>query len=464
MTMKVMLIQPLHASREPGPFTLGIGYIARAIKEAGCHVELLDIHALKLGRSRILNRVREYQPDIIGISAFSTQYTQVAHLCRDIKEFWTGRLIVGGGLTTFNPELVLKNTKADISVVGEGDETITDILGNLNNLDQVKGIWYRDNGTIHQNEPRAYISNLDALPYADYDIFPLDVYFKHTRLLGGYGNRVVNIVTSRGCPYNCRFCSRTMRGVRFRSIDNVADELQLLKSKYNIDGVIINDELMMVRKSRVYELCRVMKDLQLKWGCQGRVNIVDVDVLKAMKDSGCLFVGYGIESGSQQILDAMDKKTTVEQNEHAIRETLKVGIIPIIQMMIGYPGETRETVMETVGLMDRVHCSLPLPDSTGPSLSLTIPLPGSPLYEEVKKQGRVADEVAYLGKIATGFYHSGRVVMNLTDMSDRELLGLKAWAERQIYLNFRNYVLKRPWLFIRFLFGRFRKRLQPIVG
>jgi radical SAM superfamily enzyme YgiQ (UPF0313 family) len=225
---------------------------------------------------------------------------------------------------------VLEKTGADICVISEGDITIKSLMENFNSPEKVPGIYYRQGGRIVSTPPQKYVEDSDSIPFPLYDIFPLDIYFQHMGLFGVMARRTINIITSRGCPYRCNFCSRTLSGVRLRSADNIIAEISLLKEKYSIDSVYFNDELFVVSKKRAIELCDRLKPLDLRWGCQGRSNIVDLDLLKRMKSAGCVSVAYGVESGSQKILDNMNQHATVAENEMAIKNTLKAGLIPIV--------------------------------------------------------------------------------------------------------------------------------------
>lgn len=446
--MKVLLIQPPHAGREPSLFPLGLGYIAAALKEIGCEVEVFDIHAHNYSRKETTQKLEKLGYDLVGINAFSTQYSYIKWLTAELKKYHQGKIILGGPLPTYNPSLVLEKTDADICVISEGDATIKEIVENINNLERVRGIYFSQDGEIIATPSREYLKDVNGIPLPPYDIFPMDIYFKHISLFGAPARKTMNLITARGCPYRCNFCSRTITGARFRTIDNVIEEIKTLKKRYAIDSVLFNDELVVVSRKRVRELCDKIRDLNIIWGCQGRANTIELDLLKYMKKAGCVYVGYGIESGSQKILDNMNKGVTVAQNEKAIRETLKTGLTPVIQMMFGYPGEDEGTIKETVDLLKRIHCSVPLPNSPEPQLSLTTPLPGSPLYDQVLKEGLIKDEDEYLSKIELGYSRGSPVIINFTKFTNEELFALKEKAEREIYANYKGYLRRHPWKYV----------------
>jgi radical SAM superfamily enzyme YgiQ (UPF0313 family) len=199
----------------------------------------------------------------------------------------------------------------------------------------------------------------------------------------------------------------------------------------------------LVNKKRAYELCEKIKPLKVYWNCQGRVNTVDLELLKAMKAAGCTNVGYGVESGSQKILNNMNKKATVKQNELAITNTLKAGMIPVVQMIYGYPGEDQETIRETLEFFDKIHFYPPVGYGKA-HVSLMTPLPGSRIYEELVADGRIRSEEAYLLELEQGYYIGCSLRMNLTKFNDDELLTRHTELIKQLYVNYRKNIYKHP--------------------
>jgi radical SAM superfamily enzyme YgiQ (UPF0313 family) len=444
--MNVLLIQPPHKGRSPSLFPIGIGYVAKSLMDIGCKVDILDIHAEGIDKDEVCKRIAKLKTDLVGINAFSTQYKYIRWLAPEIKRCTKVPIVLGGPLATHNSELVLKNTDVDICVVGEGDITIKDLVKE-EDLHRVKGICFKEDGQVINNPPREEIVDLDGIGLIPYEIFHMDVYFRYIRLWGGNAKRVINLITSRGCPYNCNFCSRTFQGVRYRSINNVVSEIKVLKGKYNIEGILFNDELVIACKKRAYELCEEMMKIGVQWGCQGRANLVDPKLLKTMKKAGCVYVGYGIESGSQKVLNNMNKKVTVEQDKKAIIDTLKAGMVPVAQMIFGYPGEDVRTVQETIDFYNEVHYSPPTPEYKPAELNLITPLPGSSLYDYCIQSGKILDEEEYLLKIEKGYDRGCPLLVNFTDFPDDELLRLKDETEEIIYTNYRKYLRRHPILF-----------------
>jgi anaerobic magnesium-protoporphyrin IX monomethyl ester cyclase len=428
----VLLVQPPHyfgeESREPSFFPLGLGYVATSTLKAGHSVDVLDIWAGQFDREEVLKRICRLKYDVVGISAFSTQYDYVKWLVSALKSVHkSGKVVVGGALATHSFEVVLKNTGVDACVVGEGEETFPDLLNNLDDLYAVKGIAFIDDGKVIRMAEREYMKNLDIVGFPAWNLFPVETYLKNCRV---YGTSVLalNVITARGCPYRCRFCSKTFRNVRYRSVGNVMEEIIELKKRFQIKGVVFCDELFLGNRNRAYEFCDRLEELRLKWSCQGRANLVDLDLLKQMKKAGCVEVGFGVESGSQQILDSMCKQLSVEQSERAVKASVKAGLITTVQMMYGYPGESLETLNETVKLFER------LPYVGMGKMSTTTPLPGSELYDETLRKGLIKNEEEYLLGLGSGYCFSGKApFVNLTGFSEKQFYEVKAQTEERIW-------------------------------
>jgi len=431
--MKVLLIQPPHYfegfSREPDNVPLGLAYLARSLLDHGHQVQVLDIWAHQYVREQILDDLKRREYDVIGIGALSTQYNYVKWLTTELKALSDAPIILGGALPTHSSDTVLNHTPVDFCVIGEGEQTLPELLDHLNTPEFVQGIAFRKDGQVHHTPERPYVQDLDTIPFPEWDVFPTDLYLRvnHMGLHAGY--RTINLVAHRGCPYSCRYCSLTFRSVRWRSIGNIVQEIQILQQKYGIQAIDFNDELLAISKKRMYELCEGLKPLKIWWNCQGRVNIVDHDLMKAMKDAGCVAIGFGIESGSQRILDAMDRRQTIEQSKTALLNARKLGIEPIIQIIFGYPGESDKTIQENIEFFREVRMR--------PSGFFTLtPLPGTEIYRRAFAEGRITDEDAYLQELDWG-YNSGRpLLVNFTDLADNEFFQKKRDMEASIDANY----------------------------
>lgn len=427
-------------------FPLGLMYIASAINLIGGHeVEILDIFGSQYSNEDV-TRILKYQSwDIIGINAFSTQYSYFKWIAEECKKrLPDGLLIAGGPLATYSSKTLMSKTAIDVCVLGEGEDTISSILQNSGSFSGIPGICYKSGDKSISEKNLQYIKDIDNLPFPDYDLLPTkDIYFHNLGITGATSRRNANVITSRGCPYSCGFCSKTIKRSRIRTVDSVIEEIQTLKEKFGITGVGILDELAITSKERGYEICEKIKPLKLYWDCQCRANLVDYDLFRAMKNAGCTAVGLGVESGSQKILDAMKKKTTVRQNEEAIQNARKAGLQPVVQMIYGYQGEDHATVNDTIEMFNRIHFYPPFGHSEC-NFNLMTPLPGSPIYEELVSSGRITAEEDYLMLLDSGYYIDSPLLINVSNFNDEELLEAKNNMEDQILRNYREYARYRP--------------------
>lgn len=458
---KIVLIQApigdgskVLCERKDIPF--GIAYVAKSLLNAGYEVEILDIYGSLfynnspfLERKNVIEAIKNIKADYIGISALSTQFAYVKWLASEIKKYHKKPLILGGKLPTYSAKVVLEHIDVDVCVVGEGEQTMVDLLKNIDTLDKVVGIAYKKDGEIIITKGRQYIENIDDIGFPPYELFDMSIYtdnflFHSDRSINKFGlgtigkkYKAVAVLTGRGCPYSCNFCSKSFMGFRFRSVDNIIEEIKYLKDNYNVDAIHFADELAVWQKKRTRELIRKIKPLNVLWDCQARVNTVDYELLKEMKSAGCIGIGFGVESGSNDILKRMDKRITAEESEASIKAAMQVGLTIKIQLMLGYPGETRATAMKTVELMKRC-CTY------GRRMAIVIALPGSQLYVDAFKQGLIKNEVEYLEKIMMGYGGAGPIAINFTDMNDEELLALKNEAEKMMSRNYMKYLLQHP--------------------
>lgn len=443
---KILLIQPLHEKAhlkrgERGSFNFpyGIGSIAAVLENNGFEVKVLDVQAEQIEKEEVAERIKNTDFDILGISAFSTQYNRVRELADFVKTNLKEKIIVvGGALATHSAKLTIETTLVDFCVIGEGEKTIIDLLSNLDNYENVKGIAFKKDNQIIFTPERPYIENLDDLPRPAYHLFPIEKYLKYNSVAGGYGLkskrrfrrplRAMSLITQRGCPYRCGFCSRNFSGARFMSAKRVIEEIKFLKEKYNLECIHISDELFLTSKARVEEFLPMIKDLKITWFCQGRVNLVNEELLKKMKDAGCVCIGYGIESGSQRILDDMKKDTTIKQIEDAMLMAKRINLHVKVQLIFGYPGEDENSVQETIDLFKRVK-------HPARRFNYIVPLPGSEIYEDALAEGRIKDEAEYLKQVEVGGGHH-KVLVNYTPWPDERVMEMKKRAEKAMLENY----------------------------
>ena len=358
---------------------LGLGYIASKLILDGFKVEIIDMAALDLSLNRLKREVEQREPKIVGITAETLTYKNALKAAKLVKEVDSRILtVLGGPHVTFLAEKALTNSQVDVVVRREGEITMSEVarrfLRGNGNLENIEGITYRKDGHIISNPERPLIEDLDSLPFPARELFPLDRY----RVPG-------TLITSRGCPSKCIFCSAgAMYGGRYRvrSPESVASEVHHMIEKFNFDKFFIADDTFTVFRDRTRKICRSISDLNVQWFCESRVNTVNKEILKEMAESGCRVIQYGVESGSQKILNSIRKGITVEQVRKAVKWSVEVGIIPVCSFMVPHPEDTLETIEETRKFMEELK-------SLGALvvISLTTPFPGTYLYDHAKELG-----------------------------------------------------------------------------
>jgi len=448
--MNILLINPpIREWSKPNVFPLGLGYIAAVLLQEGHDVEVLDINAYRWDKAEVESRIREANFDVVGVGGIISVYKYIKWLVSMIKEYHPDKkIIVGGSVGSSIPKIMLERNPVDVVCIGEGEETVGElvkVLEDNGDLSLVRGIWYKDSsGRACCTEKRPPIKDLDSIPLPAWDLFPMDIYLRNpvgapnrNKWVDGSadGERVLsmNLFATRGCPYQCIYCYHDFmgQGYRHRSPEKVVEEIRILYERYGVPYFHFIDDEFVTKKDFVYEFCRLLKIFsgkigrKITWGCAGRANLMTEDLIAAMADAGCVLIGYGIESGSQRMLDLIKKKVTVEQARNAVRLTKKHLGWADSSFMIGYPGETRETVQETIDFCKEA-------DLVPEVIFFLTPYPGTELYSMALERGKIEDEEEYI----LGLGEQGeKIRVNFTDFSDDQLYEvqtgmikeLKAW-------------------------------------
>ena len=440
--MKILLINPL--DREflpPSMFPLGLGYVASSLRNAGHEIDVLDLNGNRDdGLLELKKRLTKNHFDLIGMTSIITQYGKVKDLGKFVKSFSPSTpLVIGGAGPTSVPLLYLKNCYADIVCIGEGENTIKEIADCIekeNPLDKCAGIAFKNEfNEINITPERDHIVDINTIPMPAWDIFRYsDIYMENFLFKFGK-NRGMSILSTRGCPGHCTYCMCNFgHKLRMRSPENICKEIEALISRYNVKHIHFIDDTFITTPKRIIALCDAFKMQfpEITWSANARANLVNPDILKYMAESGCISVAYGIESGSPKILKEMKKGVTVEQANDAIKWTREAGINLTTYFMIGFPGETPETIRETVEFCKN--------NRVGGEFFFATPFPGTELYQYARKNHIINDEDLYLE-------YAGEVrdfLVNLTNMSNEQLFTLKenAEAEVQKHLKMYNIVIK----------------------
>lgn len=367
--VKIVLINPPHPylADQKRNQPLGIMYLASMLEKEYYNVQLVDL--CYIDEEDWIKKIPE--ADIFGISATTLDYLRSIKIAKKIKQTYSDCItVLGGAHATATPKTI--DSIFDKVVVGEGELAFLDLLKDYNN-----GI----NKRFYQ---KSHISNIDTIPFPSRHLLPLDSVISYS--LVEKGKPATSLITSRGCNHNCSFCgSRTMWGnrVRFRSVDNVIAEIEQVISDYNIRHFRFHDDTMTMNKKRLLELCKRMEPLDIHWRAHTRVDSSDMEILYAMKRSGCDEIGYGIESASQEVLDINNKMINVEHARQAIKNAKLAGLRVRLFFIVGLPGETKNTCQKNIDFIESVR----LDRGDGVDISTFVPFPGCEIYERPENYG-----------------------------------------------------------------------------
>jgi anaerobic magnesium-protoporphyrin IX monomethyl ester cyclase len=433
MPPHVTLVNPPYpmGSHQHPPFTpLGLGYLAAVLEKNGYEVDVIDCQASGIRFEEAKAELSKRQPDVVGLTSTTLTYKSALRIIEIAKEVCPKCLtIIGGVHVTFWDENALKECpQLDLVVRKEGEITFLELIKKLEagkSFDDVLGITYRKGKDVARTPDRPYIEDLDSLPFPAHHLWPLD-------RLKKYGDVMFPLMTSRGCVFWCEFCSAVRmfgRKFRMRSAKNVVDEIEYIHKTYGANIFTFYDDAFTVDQARVEEICRELhaRNLKVTWDCGTRVDMVTKELLQKMKDAGCIAIWFGVEAGSQQVIDAMGKGFTANRTKQAFKMAKEVGLITVASVVFGFPGETRESAMATVKLVEEID-----PDDIG--YYIATPYPGTPMADYVKKMGWVK---------VTDFdrYDTATPIFELPTMSMKEVKKFREEAFHRFYLRPR-YILR----------------------
>jgi anaerobic magnesium-protoporphyrin IX monomethyl ester cyclase len=432
---KVVLIRPDDSSTQK-EFSLGLGYIAAALRRAGVELQIICCDIYQPEDLALLDLFRQSGARIFGIGAQYPSFLEVIRICRLIKLAVPGAVILlGGHLVSPIPVFVLEKTGADIACIGDADDVVVKVVRNILDgkaLDGIPGTAFRRDGQFFYTPPDPVTRRLPRgeAYWPAWDLFPMQNY---TMASSYYpflpGDRVFSILTSRGCPYNCNFCYHSTN-YRSRDLSDVFDEIEDLLHRYHLTGLYVEDDLFMVTPSRVMEFCEEMRRrrLRLKFTVTGRFDTVNREILAELKDVGCISVFYGGESGDQRILNGIGKGISVEQIREGVAMTREAGIFCRVGMMFGQPGETEESLARSVGLLKEIAYGL----FEKRFLYGCVPFPGTRLYSHCLSEGLLRDHEDFFRR----FCFQGRVLdqipVNMTAIAHEPLVDFLRDANREL--------------------------------
>jgi radical SAM superfamily enzyme YgiQ (UPF0313 family) len=363
---------------------LGLMYVASYVEKNTDHrIEILDTQVERMTYDEIAQNIKLRGPDIVGIQTTSFTFIDVIITARIAKKIDKNiKIVLGGPHVNIYPEETILNPEIDFLVLGEGEYIFTELINAIaqrKDLGKIKGIVYKKNGEIINTGLAGLINDLDSLPFPSRHLVP---YRKYYSVLAKY-TPITTMMTSRGCPYRCIFCDRPHLGkvFRFRSAENVVNEMEECV-KLGIKEFFLYDDTFTINRKRVIDVCDeiLKRNLKIAWDIRARVDTVDKNILRKLRLAGCERIHYGVEAGTQSILDVLKKGITIEQVENAFKWTRKEGITTLAYFMIGNPTENKEQILTTINLAKKIK-----PDFV--HISITTPFPATELYREGLKRG-----------------------------------------------------------------------------
>ena len=365
-------------------------YLASSL-EAESYSVIIDDDLLQQGYEEVATQIKKINPPMVGVTAGTSTIKSALKYLEKIKKISPNVLtVIGGPHTTFMPYETLKGSKyLDVVVMGEGEETIVELadhaIKNNPDINDIRGIVYRDptNGKLKTTEKRPLIKDLDSIPFPARHLVPFSDYDATQDQTGG-------IITSRGCVYNCTYCSSSLimgKKFRSRSPKNVVDEIEELVDTYHINDIGFMDDTFMLNKKRAGEIADELRvrDLDISFVASSRVDRVDKDLLKNLKSSGLQTIYYGVESGSQRVLDLMKKGITLKNVEDAVGAAKDVNLDVLTSFILGYPGETEDDMNKTIDFSTKL-------DSDYCQYSILTPFPGTPIYNDLIEKNLIDNE------------------------------------------------------------------------
>ena len=395
--MKVMLVQPATKEKRTSGPPLGLAYIASSLEKHGHKVKIIDSAILNYKIDDIQKEIKNFDPDAVGIGTVTRYIYDSISILRIAKKNNPNCITVLGGPhpTVKSRETLLESSHTDIVVRGEGEKTFPELLEKNKKYSEVKGISYRSNGKIIENPDRKFIENLDDLEFPAYHLLPMNNYKIKgdtfgLKTLGRTGELLGYISTCRGCPFSCAFCSsKSLWGEKWRarSAENVIEELNFLRTKYNIRYIDFVDDTFTISRKRTEKICELInkENLDISWICSSRVDIFNKKIAKILKKAGCNMVFYGLESGVQKTLDFLNKKISIEVSEKAVKIAKEADMEVSSGFIIGVPGETKEMINQTIAFAKKLNL-------TAATFSLLVPFPGTYIYHYAKKNNLLLTE------------------------------------------------------------------------
>ena len=448
--MKILLVHP---PQQLGPAQralenimppLSLMYLASSLQKAGHEVKIQDLYAEPLPPVPALEEMLRFKPDLAGFATYPGSIDEVYALVKALRAALPGVYIALGGLyASYLPEIALSQCPADAAVLGEGEATLVELAAAVSGggeLAGVSGLYYREHGKNFRTAPRAVQQKLDSLPWPAYDLINFDAYLlPPTRSVTG--GRVSSVLSARGCNFNCSFCSHHYGyfcHVRSRDPVEVVKEMKHVAEKYGVKEFRFEDCAFTAEPERAEKICALLKENLpgLAWNCDVRADTASDGLFSAMREAGCRRVFLGVETGSQKMLGELgaNKDIRLDQVRDAVKLAKKHGLRMNCSFVLGLPGETRETALESLAFALELD-----PDYV--MFSVLMPVVGSRIFEQAVKEGKI-DPVTYRGGHYLSTYASPEEIIEVGGLKAAELAELMRSFNRKFYSR-PAYVLRR---------------------
>ncbi|MBN1161502.1 MAG: B12-binding domain-containing radical SAM protein [Dehalococcoidales bacterium] len=452
--MNILLINPSYRGGTISYFPLGIAYVSTYLKQNGYNVVILDEN-IKGANRNILQQIEDHHIDIVGITGFITQVTQVKNIADSIKTRYPHTpVVLGGPQTQGTPEFLLNNTRADYIITGTGEMPFLAMLKSLEagkSPENTPGLSFRrQDGSISVNPPESLNQNQFLVEKPAYELFQIEKYL-NTNYHGAIGKKSLDIIWCRGCSYSCTFCINSMQHnkIYFRPVADLIGEIRYLKENFGVNDFIFADENFTINRKKSVEMLTELKKENITWVTSVRVDLLDQDILTLMKESGCRKIMVGFESFSPRVLENMNKKMNLKDIPEKINLIRDLGIQLEANFMVGMPEETPETITET----ERFCVENGL--FWGPAY--TTPFPGTQLYEDCRNI--IGDEEQYILKLGDLDF-SKTMLVNLTRFPKKTIIKTRNHA----LVNTLAGIIKRKFRFSPLQLARFICRAMLFVA
>jgi anaerobic magnesium-protoporphyrin IX monomethyl ester cyclase len=398
--MKILLINPPYDIEEYyGKLAklafafppVGLLYIASFTRNSNHDVKIFDF---QVEEELFEDYFNNFSPDLVGITCQTALVYNTGKLAEKIKLLKNIPIVVGGVHPTFRPEDLIKNPQIDFVVRGEGEKTFKLLIDELEkqspaNFSKIDGLVFKNKDQIITNKERAFIEDLNELPFPAIDLVPINKYHVSSDLY--FGKKTALLSTARGCPFKCTFCAIKVifkRTVRYRKLENIFQEIEYYVKNYQVDSLFIMDDIFTLNKKRVQEFCNFLiekYDGKILWWAQTRADCVDKELLLLMKRAGCKILSFGVESGNERLLKKINKNINLSQVRSAVKLVKECGISPRGSFILGLPTETFKESIKTI-LFALTN------DFDRAKFGLATPYPGTELWNLALEEGKISKD------------------------------------------------------------------------